>query len=1058
MTTYRFGNFEFDESAGELRRDGKPVDMQPKPLELLRLLLRERARVVPLDELFEKLWPGTAVTPASLTRAVSLARRAIGDTHQGTMIRSYPRRGYRFMADVFELGAANATPATPQAAAGAPGSQPASRGPARAARPGLHAGQATGQLFVGRDDALATLHAAWQAAAAGRGQLVLVQGQAGVGKTRLAEVFAEHVAAPGFPAVFARARDGEGVPAFWMWAQVLRKLAGPDVERGDLGTIVASLPELQHLMPGLGVPERAQPLPGDKRPSASAELTPEQGRFLFFDAVHQTLARRARTRPLVLVLDDLQWAGEASLRLLEHLIYEFTDDPILIVATIREEPREPGGVFGHTLSALRQRTCTRSVTLAGFTRGEVAVLLEQLIGRPPPSDLTSELVARTGGNPLFVREAVRILAERGDLAHPERIARHGISLPQESLDLIRRTVSGLSPEAAALVGACSVLGRAFSLRFLAAVVELPAERVLDLLDEAAAAGVVEPAPDRAGAYRFAHALHREAAYSALGPAERTRLHLRAAEQLERTPPSRIDRVLGELAHHHYHAVGLGDPELARSRCVQAAQRAARQFAYEEAATHFEHALACLEHAESVDVDEHLETLLELGEAHRLAGDRARRRAVFGQALELGVAHDRPEAVARAAIGLCDLSEWGVRDETARAALETALSLAGLSGGDADIHRVRLLTRLAYLEATTADPELERLAREAIAGARAAGDAVALQEALYVLHFRLAGPDHLDEREQISREVVRDSVRTQQHHPALISLIDSACDCITRGDPAGARARRDDARRLAGERPYPGLAWHLRAHDAGMALMEGQLAKAEELAREALALGQRIHHPYARGVHTGLVACAARERGDMHAALGALTPALRATQGAWHWLRACAARAQLALGQREAAEELYHELRRDRFEAIPRNIRWVATLVEVGFLCAELDATDDARALCEVLRGAETLHAVLPIPVCYGGPVAHPLGLLRAALGEVDEAVELLEDAVETTRALGARPARARAERDLARLCLRRGERGRAAELLRSASETAAELQLAGLLARLEADQAGHAAR
>ena len=117
---FRFGAFELDEDAGELRRDGDSVRVQPKPLALLGLLLRERERIVPLDELFETLWPGTVVTPGSLTRAVSHARRAIGDTHKGEIIRSYSRRGYRFCADVVELDAAGSAPAASAAAAAAP--------------------------------------------------------------------------------------------------------------------------------------------------------------------------------------------------------------------------------------------------------------------------------------------------------------------------------------------------------------------------------------------------------------------------------------------------------------------------------------------------------------------------------------------------------------------------------------------------------------------------------------------------------------------------------------------------------------------------------------------------------------------------------------------------------------------------------------------------------------------------------------------------------------------------------------------------------------------------
>jgi DNA-binding winged helix-turn-helix (wHTH) protein len=1038
VTLYRFGHFELDESAGELRCDGRPVDLQPKPFSLLLLLVRERGRVVGLDELFEHLWPGTAVTPSSLTRAVSLARRAIGDTHKGELIRSLPRRGYRFTGEVVEIGDGVRGDAPTAPAPSAPRSTVPVRPGARPAAPrGAPLRTASGDLFVGREDALAALHDAWASAVAGRGQLVLVQGRSGVGKTRLAEVFAEHVTAPGRPPVFARGRDDEGVPAFWLWAQVLRKLGGST--DGDAG--LAAVPELRALLPG------AEPGEGT--------ASPEQDRFLLFDTVHQLLVRRARQSPLVIVLDDLQWAGEPSLRLLEHVVYELASDPILIVATVREEPREPGDPFADALATLRQRPCTRTVGLSGFSRGEVAVLLEQLIGRPAPSDLISELVARTDGIPLFVREATRILAERGELAHPERFARRGISLPQESLDLIRRTVSGLSPEASGLIGACSVLGRAFTLRFLAAVSGLEADAVLDLLDEAAVAGVVEPVPDRAGTYRFQHALHREAAYAALSIAERTRLHWRAAQQLERTAEARLDRVLGELAHHHYQAIGVGDPALAHRRCMQAAERATRQLAYEEAAIHYEHAATCLEHAEVVDADERLETLLALGEAHRLSGNRARRRAVFARALEHAAAHGNREGVARAAIGLCDLSEWGVRDDEARSALERALAIWG---EEPALERTRLLTRLAYLEATTADPRLEQLARRAAAGARAAGDAAALLEALYVLHFRLAGPDHLDERDRLSREVVQNAVLARQHAPALISLIDSACDCITRGDAAGARALREDAGRIAGDRPYPGLLWHLRAHDAGVALMEGRLADAERLCWEAFGIGQRIHHPYARGVHTGLLVCIERERGDVEGMVGVLTPALRATEGAWHWLRAVLGRAHLALGHRDEAEQLYADVRAAGFPAMPRNIRWTASVVEVAFLCAELEATDDARTLCELLEGAASLHGVLPIPVCYGGPLSHPLGLLRALLGDVDGAVGWLEDAVESTGALAARPARARAERDLARVLARRGDRARAAALLESATALATELGLSGLASQLDADRGRAAAR
>ncbi len=385
---HRFGEYELNEAAGELRKRGRAVEIQPKPLALLAFLIRERARAVPPRELLDTLWPDTTVSLASLTRAVSHARRAIGDTNKGSVIRSISRRGYRFFSDVLELGEAAPAPA---ARAGAPGGDPAA-------------------VFVGREEEVTRLERAFAEAIVGKGAVAIVSGPAGIGKTRLVEHFAAQAESRGARVLFGHNRIEEGVPPFWLWVQILRQLLEAEDARPILREAAERSPELAELVPELAG-ER-----GTTRAARSGDS--ERSRFLVFDAVSRALARVSRTRPLLLVLEDLQSADAPSLRLLEHLAFEIASESILVLASLRDEFRERGHPVDHTLGALRKQERLFELELSGFSRREVGALLAKVLGRPAPSDLTSEMFARTEGVPLFLREAIRLLAERGVLREP----------------------------------------------------------------------------------------------------------------------------------------------------------------------------------------------------------------------------------------------------------------------------------------------------------------------------------------------------------------------------------------------------------------------------------------------------------------------------------------------------------------------------------------------------------------------------------------------------------------------------------------------------------------
>jgi DNA-binding winged helix-turn-helix (wHTH) protein/tetratricopeptide (TPR) repeat protein len=1060
---FRFGLFELDEQARELRRAGQPVRIQPKPFELLRLLLRERDRVVPFDELMARLWPGEIVSPASLNRAVSHARRALDDLGRGALVRSVPRQGYRFMGPVAEIAAGDelesppvpSSSATPSSAPGVSAASergvraPGDRLPARSLASGASGAAGPSCELVGRREPLARLEALCDAVVEGATRIALVRGRAGIGKTRLVEELGRRAEARGLRMLVGRARDGEGFPAFWLWIQILRSLVGDREHRaevlarigsGELPLLAAVLrtftPELAPQLESELAPERASAT--GRVPEPTPDLSDGQQRFRFFDASQRVLAACAHRRPILLVLEDLQWADSGSLRLLEHIALELRSAPLLLVMTLREEPRERGHRVDRTIGLLEQQAECEPVRLGSLSRGDVAQLLAHAAGRPVPVDLVSELYARTEGVPLFVGEAIRLLRERGDLERPDRIPRDGATLPARSVGLIRRTIEGLSAPCAELMQAAATWGREFSLPAAAAVAGCTHEQALDLLDEAIRAGIVEPSADETTAYRFAHALFREAIYDEMALGTRARLHRAAADRLEQQHGGVLEPIVSELAYHHHRALAVGDPERAFAVAIQAAQQARTLFAWEQTAIHLEQAVAALEHLPVVEPRLRVETLLSLGEAQRLSGHRDRREAAFEAALEIAKGLGDASSQARAAIGLCDVSEWSAQAHPrAEALLREALERVG---PEDPVTRARLTARLAYL-AVRDRAQAEPLGRAAAARARESGDPDALQESLYVLHYLLAGPDDLAERERLVAELSGAAKSCRDREAGVIALLDIACDGIMQGDLERSRRHRAMASELAGDHPSPTMVWHLRVWDTGKALLEGRFREAEQAASDALLFGRRLGHPYARACFSGQICLLDREIGRDGAIVERLAGRTRTPVGASTWSEAVLGRALRAMGDEAGAREIFEGIAsqvRDP-KAFVRNIRWNGTLVELSMLAVELGATEQARPLLELLSTAREQHGVLPIPIAYGGPFSRCMAGLSALLGLADDAIGLYEEALASAEALGARPTVAGIGLDLAPLVARAGDVVRAGTLARESLALAEEL-------------------
>ncbi len=985
---YRFGDCELDLRRGELRRDGHAVALQPKPLALLALLIEERHRVVPKEELLDKIWSDAAVTESSLTRAVSVARKALGDRGEKSFIRSFARRGYRFVGAVTESGSDAA--ATPRGS--------------------------VSDAFVGRAEALRDLSAAWKRAAAGNGQVVLVRGEAGIGKSRLVEGFANGLRTQGVTVLEARAGSPGAAPAYWLWVQVLREI---DAASNDA--------VLAPVLAQTGVID-------DARSDA------EGRRFEFFDAVIRVLRERVVREPMVIVLEDIHGASRSSLLLLDHLADRIHGDKLLVIATVREETRDRGHPLHHTIGQLAQAGAP-TVSLTGFTRDEVETWLVELLGREAPARLVDALMEKTEGNPLFLREAVRMLDERGQLAFPESGDWALDALPERTSEFVQQVLSAVSPEAAAVLEAGSVLGREFSVSALAAVTgESPAD-LLDLLDEAVSQGIAEEQDERPGTYRFAHPLFHDGAYQHLRPSRRTRLHAKAADTLIGADGEPGPAVLAEWAYHLYRALPLTEPGQVLTAADRAAEQAERLYDWDQAALLHGYALEALEHETPVDDVARLSRQLRQAAAYGSAGDRLCHREVLNQALDLSRALEDHPRFAEAAIALCELTEWGPRDPNAKQVLVEALEKVGAE----DEARARLLARQGFLDIARRRRS-EGLVRESLSLARAIGSESARIEAASCIHLMMARPEGIAERQEISGELESGASTPALRALCAIACIGSATDALVEERPREAVRLREAAASLAGARPNPALVHQFSVHDAGLDLLHGKLDAADRSFREALTLGRQISHPYAPILFVGQSMYVARERGTLAENQARLPDPIQDDVSQVQispFVVAINAAIWAEIGKADTARLLV-DFFGPNIERLEGGLDWLTAGVELANAVRWLGDDARARILLEMLAQHSGLHGVCTITALYGGPVARALGLLSEQVGELAAAEEWMTEAIERASGLGARAMETRARCELGRVVARRGRNPVARELLGQAESAAVALGMAGV--------------
>jgi class 3 adenylate cyclase len=859
--------------------------------------------------------------------------------------------------------------------------------------------------FVGRVTERDALHNAWKAAVTGERRVVLVAGEAGIGKTRLVTEAALTAHEEGAVVLYGGCDEEVGV-AYRPWREALGHLvlhAGPSLVDGvgprRLADLARVLPEVREHI-------------GDVPDAVVSDAETE--RYLFYSAVVALVTAASDASPVMVVIDDLQWLDRPSALLLRHVIGTPECGHLLIVGTYRDADVGGDEPVADLLAALHRQVGVERIALAGLDDAELSRFINTAAGEQlgePGAEFARALYQETDGNPFFAWEVMRHLAETGVVGQDDtggwvrRVDEGELRLPDSVREVVGRRVARLGGEVQRSLGVAAVAGATFDLDLLAAALGRDEEGVIDDLEAAERAGLVRcVGSDR---FAFTHRLIQHTLYGDLSPARRARIHRRVAEALEQADPDATRA--GELARHWAAAVTPADVD----RAVRAAKRAGDQaeaaLAPDEAIRWYRQALELLDHAVAMD-PLRCELLCDLAEAFAQAGEPQHRETALDAAALARRIGDTDQLVRAALVGYRPGA--GASDPDRQEVLEAALRAIG---PDDHPDRARLLGALAMFFVFT---DLERsvgLASEAIAVAHRAGDPYALVDALtgWPESWFLGGRENPAPTEESLRlaEELGDPARLfqaawNQHMASKI-----------RADRERAQRSLDRCAVLAEQTGRPDQRWQALYFEADWAVISGDLPSAEALATAAWELGEAIGQSGALSIYAAQIQVIRWQQGRSAEAQGLLA-------------RAAAQNPNVSVIGMSFGPDI--DLRR-AVDELPVDSAWLSTVTILAELAARRADPVCAELTSLLARYRGVFVAQGPLA---RGPAAHYTAILAAAQGDAETAAADFAQAAGINARLGAPFYAARTDIEWARLLLNQGDRMTAADLLHRAHATA----------------------
>jgi tetratricopeptide (TPR) repeat protein len=921
----------------------------------------------------------------------------------------------------------------------APAPQPPPPAPAPVVAPDGQSFFATrsGAAFVGRRGELDRLGQYLQRATEGSRQLVLLEGEPGIGKTRLAIQFMEDCENEGALALYGRC-DAETLVPYQPFVEALRRY-------------VARAPEQAHAWRAQYGAELGRVIPELAGGGDTPGGPEEEERYRLFDAVSEVLNDIARHQPVVLVLDDLHWADKPTLLMLRQMVRAAGESPLLIVATIRDTERPTALV--DMLVQLRREHYFDRIELTGLDEEDATTLIGEFGTQGIPDHVNRALWEETKGNPFFLEEMVRHLGStapksEGNGAWP-------LELPEGIREVIGRRLATLSERAGTLLTIAAVMGREFRVEVLEAVSDLDEDAVDDVIEEAVGAHVIAEVPNQYGRCSFTHALIRQTLYDGLTATRRARLHLRVADAIERLAGDWEDPPLATLTHHF----SLAPPHRGAAKTVEYAERAAQRatavLAYEEAARLYSVAIDALEQA-PVDPERRCRLLLACGHAQNKAGDTLDAQDTFRRAADAARALGSPQLLALAALGYGQPGQMagGIVDETLVALLEEALEAVG---DDDPALRARLVARLAIeLSFSEMRDRRAELSGEAVELAREVGDARGIAFALVARHWSLWGPGNVQERLEAANDLLGLSESAGDERLAIAGHRWRMLDLLEVGDMDAVDIEIDAYAQSAERLRRLSDSLYVHIYRAMRLLLAGEFDAAEAEGYAAVTLGNRVQDPNT-GNATLLQACTLRrERGRLERLEGPVRAYAERFAAIPGWV--CVLAHLLAETDRhDEAREILDTFAADDFRGLPLDGIWLGAVAYLAEAAAALGDATHARALHDLLEPYADRNVAVGYAATCMGSVARHLGLLADLLGHRAQAIAYFETALGMNERMRARPWVAHTQVELARVLSQQASgRARAAKLLEAGITEAQQLGMPRLVERAEAVRSGAA--
>lgn len=831
--------------------------------------------------------------------------------------------------------------------------------------------------LVGRQVELDELEVAWARARAGERFLLLVAGEPGIGKTRLAAGFAEAAHEAGAIVLWGRV-EAEPLAPYQPIAEALRT-ALRSIDDASLAAVAGGRPVLVHLLPELA----------DRGVAAPVTADPHGERYALFEAIAGLLEAASERAPVLLVLDDLQWVDAPTLRLIGHLLRPERSGRLLVVGTLRWPVQPPNEALADLIADLRRDRMVERLSLDGLSAEAVLALVGARAVALGPT-MSTRIHAATGGNPFFVEELASHLCEVGS---GDDVLAAG--LPESIRDVLGRRIDRLGEQVVRVLSLAAVAGSEADLGVVAEALAVDDDVVVTAADEATAAGLArQVSPTRLG---FPHALVRQVLLDRLGPARRARSHLRLADILQRRgmPHSALAA----------HLVAAGDavPAERRARAVLGAGRVSfAGLAFEDALAQAQLAAQLLDGAEpglsarAALLEASARWGLGDGPGAMVAFERAGQAAArAGDAVVLARAAEG-RALAVSGLGF----QFGLTDDGLVAQVEAALAA---QPADARSDRSRLLSTLVGARLNVDPPaRLDTWADEALELARAASDDMAAAAALLAVRQSRWQPDRLDERLAAVPEALELARRCGNLTLELNALVVGAADCYEAGRAAELVGTLDVLRNRCETVPLPVYRGYLLFFEASLALVRGEYDHAAELAEQAMAVAGALLGTGGPLAQFGQQLQAAADQGH----LGAFVSPLRDLAVAFPdlaVLHAGLASALVEAGEADEARQLVRALVTAEGVHLPLDSFFLLGGVFLGRAAAALGEVEVSERLLATYRLYADRMAIGGLGGVCAGPLAAVLADLALTVGRPGEADTHIARAWSLAEAFGAEP-------------------------------------------------------